>query len=77
MKMDTNSIIGKEAKMEKMENIYKDYINYGQIIKRDEFEFPDDGAFITMIVIEMEGVKRLFIKRNGAVVHMEIIGNGI
>lgn len=74
MEMNTNSIISKETNMEK---IYKDYINYGQIIKRDEFEFPDDGAFITMIVIEMEGVKRLFIKRNGVVVHMEIIENGI
>ena len=74
MKMYANSIIGKETNMEK---IYKDYINYGQIIKRDEYEFPDDCVFITMIVIEMEGVRRLFIKRNGAVVHMEIIGNGI
>jgi hypothetical protein len=74
MKMDTNSIIGKETNMEK---IYKSYINYGQIIKRDEFEFPDDNVFITMIAIEMEGFRRLFIKRNGVVVHMEIIGNGI
>lgn len=74
MEMNTNSIISKETNMEK---IYKGCINYGQIIKRDEFEFPDDDAFITMIVIEMEGVKRLFIKRNGVVVHMEIIENGI
>ena len=55
------------------EAIFNDFRHYGQILKRDDFNFTEDNIFISMFVIYLDNEKRLFILRNGKVVHNELL----
>lgn len=54
-----------------MQSLYGYYRHYGTIESSEDFEFKEDEVFITMIVIKCEGARKLFIIRNGEVVHIE------
>ena len=58
-----------------IDNIYKDYCRYGYIHMCEDFDFHDDGKFVTMKVIELDKVVRLFICINGEVKKSEILDN--
>lgn len=62
-------------KMTFEENIYKSYMYYGEILSYENFEFKEDDIIITMRVAILDGVKRLFICRNGKLVKTEILGD--
>ena len=55
------------------EAIFNDFRHYGKILKRDDFNFTEDNIFISMFVIYLDNEKRLFILRNGKVVHNELL----
>lgn len=56
-----------------MQELFNHYRHYGVIEKRDDFEFNDDNIFVSMFVITCDNITRLFILRNGEVVHTEIL----
>ncbi len=55
------------------QELFNHYKHYGVIEKRDDFEFNDDNIFASMFVITCDNITRLFILRNGEVVHTEIL----
>ena len=55
------------------EAIFNDFRHYGKILKRDDFNFTEDNIFISMFVIYLDNENRLFILRNGKVVHNELL----
>jgi hypothetical protein len=54
-----------------IDNLFWDCCHYGKIIKVEDFTFENEEIYISIAVIEYEGKKHLFIKRNGVVVHYE------
>ena len=58
-----------------IDNIYKEYCCYGYIHMCEDFDFYDDGKFVTMKVIELDNIVRLFICVNGQVKKTEILAN--
>lgn len=59
-----------------MQELFKDYMHYGVIEKREDFEFKEDGILITMFIISCGDIARLFFLRNGEVVHTELLKRG-
>lgn len=57
------------------EQIYKDYMHYGEILFCRDFEFKNEGFIITMKVAILDGVKRLFYCRDGKLIKIEILEN--
>jgi hypothetical protein len=58
-----------------IDTIYKDFCHYGKFYLCEDFDFHDDGVFVTMKVIELDNVVRLFICVNGEVRKTEILSN--
>jgi hypothetical protein len=58
-----------------IEQIYKDFCHYGYIHSCEDYDFRGDGIFVTMKVIELNKVVRLFICVNGQVKKSEILDN--
>lgn len=56
-----------------IDNLFWDSCHYGKIIKVEDFTFENEEIYISIVVIEYEGKKHLFIKRNGVVIHYEEI----
>ena len=54
-----------------IDNLFWDSCRYGKIIKVEDFTFENEEIYISIIFIEYEGKKHLFIKRNGVVIHYE------
>ena len=72
MKMYATTKIGVEYR----EAMYKDFMHYGKILKCDDFIFDEDDICITMKVAELDGIRALFIIRNGKVVSAEDLRSG-
>lgn len=58
-----------------IDTIYKDYCRYGKFYLCEDFDFRSDGKYVTMKVIELDNVVRLFICVNGQVKKSEILEN--
>lgn len=58
-----------------IDNIYKDYCRYGKFYLCKDFDFRSDDKYVTMKVIELDNVVRLFICVNGQVKKSEILEN--
>lgn len=56
-----------------MEKMYKDFARYGTIINSFDYDFPQDRKFVTMKVIQLDGIKALFILVNGEVKQAEYL----
>ncbi len=72
MKMYAASEIGVEYR----EVMYKDFMHYGEILKCDDFIFESDNIYITMKVAELDGVRVMFVVRNGKVISAEDLRSG-
>lgn len=51
--------------------IFDFFRHYGTIQKRDDYTFDD--IFVSLFVIELDNVKRLFILKNGEIILNEIL----
>lgn len=51
--------------------VFDFFRHYGIILKRDDYTFDD--VFVSLFVIEVDNIKRLFILKNGEVILNEIL----